>query len=68
MIGPVKISGGLYWIDSLDKNLGGNAMAKKTTSTRKVARSAITGKFVPMKYAKKNPKTTVIETVKTKKK
>ena len=34
--------------------------------TRKVARSAKTGKFVKVDYAKKHPSTTVIETVKKK--
>lgn len=32
---------------------------------RKVARDAGTGKFVPLEEAKKRPKTTVVETVKT---
>ena len=31
---------------------------------KKVARSAETGQFVTLEYAKKHPKTTVIETVK----
>lgn len=39
-------------------------MAKKT---RKAARSAITGRFVKKSYAKKHPKTTVVETIKKKK-
>ena len=30
----------------------------------KVARSAITGQYVTLEYAKKHPKTTVVETVK----
>jgi len=38
-------------------------MAKKR-STRKVSRSAITGKFVKHKYAKKHPRTTVTERIK----
>ena len=38
-------------------------MAKKS-STRKVNRSAITGKFVTEDYAHRHPKTTVKETVK----
>ena len=37
-------------------------MSKKKV-TRKIHRSAITGKFVPKDYAKKHPKTTVTETV-----
>jgi len=37
-------------------------MAKK--SVRKVHRSAITGKFITERYARRNPKTTVTETVK----
>ena len=37
-------------------------MAKK--SVRKVYRSAITGRFVTERYALRNPKTTVTETVK----
>ncbi len=36
-------------------------------SKKKVSRSAITGKYVSKGYAKKNPKTTVNETVKKKK-
>jgi len=35
--------------------------------TRKIARSAINGRFVKKNYAKKHPNTTVIETVKRKK-
>lgn len=35
--------------------------------TRKVARSAKTGRFVPKKQAKRNPSTTVVETVPPKK-
>lgn len=33
-------------------------------ATQKAARSAITGQYVTLEYAKKHPKTTVIETVK----
>jgi hypothetical protein len=40
------------------------AVAKKRT----VHRSAITGKFVKNEYAKRNPKTTVAETVPVRKK
>ena len=36
-------------------------------STVKKARSAVTGQFVTIDYAKKHPKTTVIETRKYKK-
>ena len=32
--------------------------------TRKAARSAVTGRFVKKSYAKRYPKTTVVETVK----
>ena len=39
-------------------------MAKKT---HKAARNAINGRFVKMSYAKKHPKTTVVETIKKKK-
>ncbi len=42
-------------------------MAKKCR-TWKVARSAITGKFVKKSTAQKNPKTTVVETMKRSKK
>ena len=35
---------------------------------RKIARSAITGRFVKQSTAKRHPKTTVVETVKTSKK
>ena len=37
-------------------------MARKKSGTR--ARSAITGRFVSKKTAKRHPKTTVVETVK----
>lgn len=36
-------------------------MAKKTT---KIGRDAKTGKFIPVKDAKKRPATTVVETIK----
>ena len=32
---------------------------------KKAARSAITGQYVTLEYAKKHPKTTVVETVKS---
>ena len=35
---------------------------------RRVARSAVTGRFVKRSTAKKNPRTTVVETVPTRKK
>ena len=35
-------------------------------STNKKARDAETGKYVSIDYAKKNPKTTVVETIKPK--
>lgn len=31
-------------------------------AVKKDARSAVTGKFVPLKYAETHPKTTVVET------
>ena len=40
-------------------------MARRTIRV-KVARSAITGKFVPKSRVKTNPKTTVLETIKRK--
>lgn len=43
-------------------------MVKAKQKTRKAARSAITGEFITMKKAKKNPRTTVVETIKTPKK
>ena len=39
---------------------------KKSTGTK--ARSAITGRYVKKSYAKRNPKTTVLEKVKKRKK
>lgn len=36
--------------------------------TKKIARSAKTGRFVTKTYAKRHPNTTVVETVKKKKK
>jgi len=42
-------------------------MATKKSGERKIARDAITGQFIPMREAKRRPKTTVIETIKRKK-
>lgn len=39
-------------------------MSKKGGNSKKVARSAMTGKFVKMSYAAKHPNTTVTERVK----
>ena len=39
-------------------------MAKKSGSSRSVARSAKTGRFVKKSYAAKHPNTTVVEKVK----
>lgn len=41
-------------------------MSKKTTTTTtfRIGRNAETGKFVPVKVAQNNPKTTVVETIK----
>jgi len=33
---------------------------------RKIGRDAITGKYIPVKEAQRRPRTTVVETVKTK--
>jgi len=33
-------------------------------STRKIGRDAGTGRFIPVKTAKRRPKTTVVETIK----
>ena len=41
-------------------------MAK--TKTKKVGRSAVTGRFVPKKHVVRNPKTTVTDTVPVRKK
>lgn len=35
-------------------------------ATRKIGREADSGKFIPVKEAQKRPKTTVVETIKTK--
>jgi hypothetical protein len=43
-------------------------MSKKSGSGGKVGRSSITGKFVPVDYAKKHPKTTEVEKIKPPKK
>jgi hypothetical protein len=40
-------------------------MSKKSTNT-KIGRDAETGKFIPVKEAVKNPKTSVVETIKKK--
>ena len=42
-------------------------MAKSKSSSGSKARSAITGKYVKKSYAKKHPKTTVVEKTKKKK-
>jgi len=42
-------------------------MSKSKSFTMKVCRSAKTGKFVSVKYAKKHPKTTTTEVMKIKK-
>ena len=42
-------------------------MATKKGGTYRIARDAITGKFVPMKVAARKPNTTVVETFKRKK-
>jgi len=42
--------------------------ANKKAPARKVARDAGSGEFVPMKEAKRRPKTTVVETVRVPKK
>ena len=44
-------------------------MAKKMgAGTRKAARDARTGRFVPLKEAKRRPSTTVVETIKPRRK
>ncbi len=35
--------------------------------TRKIGRDARTGQFIPVKDAKRRPRTTVVETIKTRK-
>ena len=42
-------------------------MAHKKGGDRKIGRDAGTGKFIPVKEAKRKPKTTVVETIKRKK-
>ena len=37
-------------------------------SSRKIGRDAETGRFIPVKEAEANPRTTVVETIKTPKK
>jgi len=39
-------------------------MAKKKSSSRKRGRSAVTGKFITVKKAKRKKRTSVVETVK----
>ena len=39
-------------------------MADKKSNTGKVGRSSISGKYVPVSYAKQHPKTTEIEKIK----
>ena len=43
-------------------------MPRKKVKTRKVARDAGTGRFITRKEAARRPKTTVVETIKRKKK
>ena len=38
------------------------------SKTRKIGRDAITGRFIPVSKAIRNPKTTVVETIKIRKK
>lgn len=40
----------------------------KRSGARKIGRSAITGKFMPVKKARKQSRTSVVETIKTSKK
>lgn len=47
---------------------GGEMKRKRKSARRKVARSAVSGRFVGKAYAKKHPRTTVIEIIKTTKK
>lgn len=63
------LSQSVYWVRCLIMYLrqelescAENTMAKKPTS--QIARSAKTGQFIPMKVAKANPSTTVVETIK----
>lgn len=46
---------------------GDKQMAKKS-STFKVGRDAVTGRFIKVKKAERRPKTTVVETIKKRKK
>jgi hypothetical protein len=39
---------------------------EKTMSTRKIGRSAISGKFVPVKYTETHKPTTIVQTIKMK--
>lgn len=50
----------MSFITKIGRN--GKLVAMKRAS-RRVARSAKTGRFVSMKYAKRHPSTTVVETV-----
>ncbi len=36
--------------------------------TRKIGRDAVTGRFIPVSKAKRNPRTTVVETIPVKRK
>lgn len=42
-------------------------MAPKKGGDRKIGRDAITGRFIPVKEAKRRPTTTVVETIKRRK-
>ena len=42
-------------------------MATKKSGEHKIGRDAKTGKFIPVKEAKRRPSTTVVETIKQKK-
>jgi len=57
---PLKQGDGTY----VEK--GGETMAK--SKTRKIGRDAETGRFIPVDKAKRHPKTTVVETIKIRKK
>ena len=41
-------------------------MARKRTTTTKVGRDAKTGRFIPVKEAKRRKSTTIVETIKRK--
>jgi hypothetical protein len=56
-------------LDRVPERAGINARERSNTMTqykRKIGRSAISGRFVPVRYADQHKRTTIVQTIKTK--